>query len=87
LPLLLCDAGIEDVAMKVAQPAGIHGDILQIAPLTLRNTRQPIIELGIVTNDEVDEVLAELDALGGQRVVESMPRVVQAWGRAPAPEV
>ena len=39
LLLLLSDAGIEDVAMKVVQPAGFEGDILQIAPLTLRNTR------------------------------------------------
>ena len=29
LPLLLSDAGIEDVAMKVVQPAGFEGDILR----------------------------------------------------------
>ncbi len=83
LPLVLSDAGIDDVAMKVVQPAGFEGDILQIAPLTLRNTRQPIVELGIATESEVDEALAELEAMASQRVVESMPRIVQAWGHAP----
>ena len=45
------------------QPAGLHGDITQIAPLTLANTRQAIVELGIASDGEIDEALAELDAL------------------------
>ena len=85
LPQLLFDAGIQDIAMKVVQPAGFVGDITQIAPLTLMNTRQSIVELGIATDGQVDEALAELKALAGSRTVESMPRVVQAWGMTRQP--
>ena len=61
LPRMLLDEGIHDIAMNVVQPAGLYGDITQIAPLTLANTRQSIVDLGIATDDEVDETLAELD--------------------------
>ena len=58
----------------------MDGDITQIAPLTLTNTRQSIVDLGIATDDEVDATLAELETLAGQETtVVSMPRVVQAW--------
>ena len=80
LPRMLLDEGIHDVAMNVVQPAGLYGDITQIAPLTLANTRQSIVDLGIATDDEVDATLAELETLAGQRTVVSMPRIVQAWG-------
>ena len=33
LPRMLLDEGIHDVAMNVVQPAGLYGDITQIAPL------------------------------------------------------
>ena len=49
------------------------------------NTRQSIVELGIATDGQVDEALAELKALAGSRTVESMPRVVQAWGMTRQP--
>jgi len=80
LPRMLLEEGIHDVAMNVVQPAGLHGDITQIAPLTLTNTRQAIVDLGIATDGEVDETVAELEALADQRTVVSMPRIVQAWG-------
>jgi SAM-dependent methyltransferase len=83
LPRMLIEAGIENVAMNVVQPAGLHGDITQIAPLTLANTRQPIVELGIASDSEIDEALAELDALAQEpATAQSMPRIVQAWGTA-----
>ena len=85
LPLTLLEAGLDDVAMNVVQPAGFEGDITQIAPLTLANTRRPIVELGIATDGEIDEALAELDTLAGSRTVQSMPRIVQAWGVARSP--
>ena len=69
--------------MNVVQPAGWRGDITQIAPLTLTNTRQAIVELQIATDDEVDATVAELGALAEEPpTIVSMPRVVQAWGRA-----
>jgi len=76
---MLLDEGIHEIAMNVVQPAGLYGDITQIAPLTLANTRQSIVDLGIATDDEVDATLAELETLAGQRTVVSMPRIVQAW--------
>ena len=80
LPRMLLDEGIHDVAMNVVQSAGLYGDITQIAPLTLANTGQSIVDLGIATDDEVDATLAELETLTGQHTVVSMPRIVQAWG-------
>ena len=80
LPRMLLEAGVHDVAMNVVQPAGWRGDITEIAPLTLANTRRAIVELRLATDGEVDEALAELNALADQRTVVSMPRVVQAWG-------
>ena len=70
--------------MNVVQPAGWRGDITQIAPLTLTDTRQAIVELQLATDDEVDATVAELGALADEPpTIVSMPRVVQAWGRAP----
>ena len=85
LPRMLLDAGVDDVAMNIVQPAGWRGDITQIAPLTLTNTRQAIVELQLAADDEVDATVAELGALAEEPpTIVSMPRVVQVWGRAPA---
>jgi SAM-dependent methyltransferase len=84
LPQLLADAGCEEVAVRVVQPAGISGDAKLIMALTIEAITDAAVEAGIATRQEVHAIVEELHALvEDERTFMSMPRVVQAWGRRP----
>jgi SAM-dependent methyltransferase len=84
LPFLLRSCGFEDVGVHVVQPIGTQGDVKLINPLTMENIADAVLQDGLATRGEIDELVRELyefaadeDALAGT------PRVVQAWGRCP----
>ncbi len=85
LPLLLTRGGLEDVGVCVVQPMGTHGEVKVVEALTMENIAEAVLQEGLATRAEVDEVVhalyefaADPDTLAG------VPRVVQAWGRRPA---
>lgn len=86
LPGLLRDVGLGEIGVSVAQAAGISGEVKLLAPLTLEAIADSVIEAGLATAEELGELVDELYALAEQDgTLMSTPRVVQAWGRKPAP--
>lgn len=81
LPGLLREAGIEDVQMRLVQPAALQGGIKLLICVTLENIAEAVLKDGLATEEELREIIDELykfardphTLLGG-------PRVFQAWG-------
>jgi SAM-dependent methyltransferase len=85
LPLLLRGCGLEDIGVSVVQPIGTEGEIKLINPITMENIADAVLEEGLATRAEIDEVVRELyEFAADQGTVAGVPRVVQAWGRRPA---
>jgi ubiquinone/menaquinone biosynthesis C-methylase UbiE len=85
LPSLLAEAGLDVLGMHVVQPAGFHGDVTIIAPLTLEAIGDAAVGAGLATAEELARLLDDLSAFARTPgTVSSIPRVVQAWGRRPA---
>jgi len=85
LPALLHDAGFSNVSMHVVQPAGFEGEVKLVHPLTMENIAQSVVEDGLASQAEVDQIIADLyEFAHSPRTVASLPRIVQTWGRCPA---
>ena len=85
LPGLLRDAGLGDIAMNVVQPAGFSGEVKAIAPITMEMVADSMVAAGVATSGEVDQTLEELFAFANtEGTVQSLPRIVQTWGRRAA---
>ena len=85
LPGLLLDAGCTQVRVQVVQPAGIEGDVKQIAAITMENVADALIGGGLASADEIRDLVDQLFAAAADtRTLMSLPRIVQAWGRRPA---
>jgi SAM-dependent methyltransferase len=82
LPGLLVDAGLQDVGVHVVQPAAMEGEITVVAPLTLENVADAIVQAQLATREEVERTIDELYAFGrADGTLMSLPRIVQSWGR------
>lgn len=82
LPGLLLDAGCRDVDVHIAQPAGLRGDVKRIAALTMEAIGERVVAAGLAGAEEVASLVADLEALAvDERIVMSLPRVVQVAGR------
>jgi SAM-dependent methyltransferase len=85
LPRLLLDAGFVDVDLHVIQPAALEGDIKMLNPVTLESIAEAVISGGLASANEVQQIAEELfDLARNPRVVVSMPRIIQTWGRRSA---
>ena len=85
LPGLLRDAGLGDIAMNVVQPAGFSGEVKVIAPITMEMVADSMVAADVATSEEVDQTFEELIAFANtEGTVQSLPRVVQTWGRRAA---
>jgi SAM-dependent methyltransferase len=85
LPGLLRDTGLDRVAVNVVQPAGISGEVKLISPLTLEAIADAVLAAGLADRDELGELVDDLYAFAGEDgTFMSIPRIVQAWGFAPA---
>jgi SAM-dependent methyltransferase len=83
LPGLLRDAGLVDVGVNVVQPAGMTGEAKIISPMTLENIADAVLGAEIATHDELAETVDDLYAFAEtEGTFMSIPRIVQAWGRA-----
>jgi SAM-dependent methyltransferase len=82
VPGLLVDAGFDGVAMHVAQPAGISGEVKLLNAVTMENIADSVVADGLASAAEVGRIIDELYDFGrDRRTVVSISRVVQAWGR------
>lgn len=84
LPALLGDAGVEDIDMRVVQPAGIRGEVKLLSAITMEMIGSSVISAGLASAAEVDRIASALSAVARDgRTVLSTPRIVQTWGRRP----
>lgn len=81
LPTLLDQAGFQNIQMNVVQPAGLGGDVKLMASLTMENIREGVAADGLATPSEIEAIVAELRNFASTPgTVQSLPRIVQAWG-------
>ncbi len=85
LPLLLMDAGLEDVQMQVAQPAATRGEIKLIQPITMDSVIEAVVADGLRTEAEVKRIVDVLFSFAQDpKTVMSVPRFIQTWARKPS---
>ena len=60
LPGLLADSGLAAVGVHVVQPAAMHGEITVVAPLTLENVANAIVQAQLATREDVERTIDEL---------------------------
>ena len=86
LPALFAEAGLEGIGVHVEQPAGGDADIKLLTALTLESIADTAVAAGLVDCGEVDERMHELHRFAARDdTLLSLPRMVQVWGRVPAP--
>jgi SAM-dependent methyltransferase len=84
LPILLADAGFEKVEMNIVQPMGTRGEVKLLAPITMENIADVVIQDGLASRQEIDTLIGELYTFAEDpRTVAGVPRIVQSWGRRP----
>lgn len=84
LPSLLIAAGLENVEMRVVQLAATQGEMKLIPPISMDNFTEAVVADGLANAREVKEITDALYAYAeNPETVMSMPRHIQAWGRAP----
>jgi SAM-dependent methyltransferase len=84
LPSLLTGAGFENVQMNTVQPAGTEGEVKLISPLTMENIAGAVLDEGLATQAEIDQIVMELYTFARTPgTVGCMPRVVEVWGYQP----
>jgi SAM-dependent methyltransferase len=87
LPLMLADAGCEQVELQIVQPAGYKGDVKLINPLTLEQITEAVLHDGLASHEEIDTLVEELYRFAAHpRTVTGLARVFQVWGRRPGEE-
>jgi SAM-dependent methyltransferase len=84
LPFLLRDCGLEEVSVSAVQPLGLRGEVKLIAPLTMENIADVVLQENLATREEIDDLVRELYALAAdENTLVALPRIVQSWGRRP----
>lgn len=84
LPLLLRSCGLEDIGVTAVQPIGTQGEVKLISPLTMENVAEAVLQEGLATREEIDEVVRGLyEFAADHNTVAGVPRIVQSWGRRP----
>jgi SAM-dependent methyltransferase len=82
LPRLLRECGFEDVEVRIVQPMALVGAPKLLNPLTMENIAGAVLEDGLATVAEIQEIVAALYAFAADpTTLAGTPRVVQAWGR------
>ena len=82
LPGLLRDAGLDEIAMNVVQPAGFSGEVKLIAPITMEAVADAMVAADVAASEEVNQTIDDLYAFTNtEATVQSLPRIVQTWGR------
>jgi hypothetical protein len=64
------------------QPAAMDGELMVVAPLTLENVADAIVQVQLASREELEQMIDELyEFARADGTLMSLPRIVQAWGR------
>jgi len=82
LPVILKQQGFAGVGVHVVQPTGLEGEAKLLSPLTLENIAGAVLQDGLASRQEIDDLVQALYAFAADPMTLSgMPRVFQVWGR------
>jgi predicted O-methyltransferase YrrM len=85
LPGVMARAGVRGVDVRVMQATGRDPDVKLMPALTFENAIDAVAGAGLARREAVEAMVDELYAFAADpESVVALPRVVQAWGRAPA---
>ena len=83
LPVILRDAGLLDVRVKVSQPVALEGGIKLLTCATLESIAETIVNDGLSARDGLRKTIEALRSFAHDpHTVLGGPRVFQAWGRS-----
>ncbi len=81
LPEILRSAGLKNVHVALVQPTSLDPLLKAIAPSTFENTADAIFAEGLASQEEIEDILAELKKVVEQpETFVGYPRFFQAWG-------
>jgi SAM-dependent methyltransferase len=81
LPGLLRQGGALQVQLTMVQPTFMAGEPKRLHQLTLASIAEGLIENGLATAAEIEELHCELDAFTSDpHTLIGLPRIFQAWG-------
>ncbi|HXY93657.1 MAG TPA: class I SAM-dependent methyltransferase [Acidimicrobiia bacterium] len=81
---MLRRAGLADVELAAVQPAFVSGPAKRIHQITVENVRDAILREEMATDEELEELAAELEAFSADReTIVGFVRIYQVWGRRP----
>ncbi|GAA4649882.1 methyltransferase domain-containing protein [Kistimonas scapharcae] len=87
LPSLLRQNHFTNIRMAAVQNLGMEGDIKLISAITMENIADSLLNDGLASTSEIDEIITELYAFANNPdTIAGMPRVIQAWGYRPINE-
>ena len=82
LPLLLKDAGFQNVDVMVVQPMGLEGEVKLLGPMTMEAIADAAIAEQLTTSEEAAKIVTALyDYAVDISTLAGTPRIVQTWGR------
>ena len=85
LPGVMARAGVRDIDVRVTQATGRDPDVKLMPALTFENAIDSVAGAGLARREAVEAMVDELYAFAADpESLLALPRVVQAWGRAPA---
>lgn len=85
LPVLVSEAGFQDLQLNVVQPSGIEGEIKLISPLTMENIADAVVAEGLATAQEIDHIVADLYKYAETPgTLGCMPRIFEVWAKQPS---
>jgi SAM-dependent methyltransferase len=86
LPSLLRQSGFDTIGVSIVQPVALVGEPKLLNALTMENIAGAVLEDGLATREEIDEIIKELYAFAADRTtLAGVPRIVQTWGRPLSP--
>lgn len=78
---LLLDAGLGEVDISLVHPVHTKGEGKHIHPMTLEAIASSVIDEGLATPSELEELLEDLNrGVRDARTLMGMPRIFQVWG-------
>ncbi|MGH9027853.1 MAG: methyltransferase domain-containing protein [Acidimicrobiia bacterium] len=81
LPQMFVDAGLAEIDVSVVQPTGFDPEVKRVTVLTLENIADAVVDVGLATRPEVNELVGQLAAFAAEPTsVLSFPRIVQVAG-------
>ena len=79
---LALDAGLVEVQVGLVVPTFRDGDGKRVAQVTMEHIREAAVGAGLVTDQEVDDIVAELSRFAeDERTLMSIAPTFQVWGR------